>query len=162
MASARPRFWVDIRRRVRYSGFMESRGRKAAGEGENRMVTGFYRVSRGGLALEAQAAALDEGLTVTVGGGRSHVGSVAIAQPRPSLRGDGTVSCTCSVWNQLGHKDEAVARPIAERLCRALNAVVVVSAGVHLTGADAAQIEMVERLAEELAEKILEDRKTAG
>ena len=67
------------------------------------MEAGSYRVSRDGITLEARAAALDEGLTVTVGGGRSHIGSVAIAQPRPSLRGDGSVSCTCSVWNQPGH-----------------------------------------------------------
>ena len=126
------------------------------------MEAGSYRVSRDGITLEARAAALDEGLTVTVGGGRSHIGSVAIAQPRPSLRGDGSVSCTCSVWTQPGHKDEAVARPVAERLCRVLNTVVVVTAGVHLPGADAARIEAVERLAEELAEKLLEDQKPAG
>ena len=119
-------------------------------------------MSREGITLEARAAAHDEVHTGTVGGGRSHIGSVAIAQPRPSLRGDGSVSCTCSVWNQPGHKDEAVARPVAERLCRALNTVVVVTAGVHLPGADAARIEAVERLAEELAEKLLEDKKPAG
>ncbi|MFR9190881.1 MAG: hypothetical protein ACLVL7_12145 [Anaerotruncus massiliensis (ex Togo et al. 2019)] len=93
------------------------------------MEAGSYRVSRDALAARGAGGGFDEGLTVTVGGGRSHIGSVAIAQPRPSLRGDGSVSCTCSVWNQPGHKDEAVARPVAERLCRALNTVVVVTAG---------------------------------
>lgn len=126
------------------------------------MEAGSYRVSRDGITLEARAAALDEGLTVTVGGGGRTSGRWPSRSRSPSLRGDGSVSCTCSVWNQPGHKDEAVARPVAERLCRALNTVVVVTAGVHLPGADAARIEAVERLAEELAEKLLEDQKPAG
>lgn len=103
--------------------------------------------------------ALDEGLAAKIGGGHSHVGSVVIAQPRPSLRGDGSVSCTSSVWNQTEHKGEAVARPVAERLCRTLNTVVVVSAGDHLPNADASQIDTVDRLTDALASQIVQDRR---
>lgn len=88
-APARPaRFWVDIRRRVRYSGFIKSRAEKPPEGGWTHGGGILPRVARRHHARGA-AAALDEGLTVTVGGGRSHIGSVAIAQPRPACAGTG-------------------------------------------------------------------------
>jgi hypothetical protein len=54
--------------------------------------------------MDVQAQWVGADLVVTIGGGsRPHVGAVAVAQPRPSLKGDGTVSATASVIALLGH-----------------------------------------------------------
>ena len=43
-------------------------------------------------------------LLITVRGGtRPHIGCCVLAQPRPSLAGDGKVSATSSVLNVVGH-----------------------------------------------------------
>ncbi len=55
------------------------------------------------------------------------------------------------------HKEEAVARPIAEAVCRASERVTVVTAGIHEDRLDAVGVriylELAQRMAVELAEK---------
>ena len=89
----------------------------------------------------ATLTALDDGACVCVGGGRSHVGTAVLALPRESLLNDGNMSCTTSVINVLGHKDDTAALPLAEHLCREFNMPVTVTAGIHIDGASAAEIE---------------------
>ncbi|MBC7224778.1 MAG: hypothetical protein H5T59_10990 [Anaerolineae bacterium] len=96
-----------------------------------------------------------EDVVVCLGGGdRPHVGSVVCAEPRPSLADPSRRSATSSVWNRLGHKDEALARPMAEGLAAALGATVVVIAGVHVEGLDAAGIRAFEEMAAELTQEM--------
>jgi hypothetical protein len=107
------------------------------------------------LRLWARASFLGEDLVVCLGGGdRPHVGTVVCAEPRPSLADPGRRSATSSVWNRLGHKDEALARPVAEHLAATLGKAVVVAAGVHVEGLDAAGIQALEEMARELAQKM--------
>jgi len=74
-----------------------------------------------------------DGLTVTiVGGEKPHVGSIAVAVPRPSLEDPSKISATVSVFNLVGHKDDEIARPAAERLAKELRQPIVVIAGVHV------------------------------
>lgn len=75
---------------------------------------------------------LGEDLSVHLyGGERPHIGTVVLAVPRLSLTGDGSVSCTSSVINVTGHKDEALARLAAETLCRRVGVVTTCAAGFH-------------------------------
>jgi len=69
------------------------------------------------------------------GGDAPHIGCVLLCQPRMSLTGDGSVSVTSSVINLLSHKDDIIAIPAAEGLCKHINQPVACSAGVHLDGA---------------------------
>lgn len=109
----------------------------------------------GRLRLEAIAVPAGDGLSVTLTGGDApHIGAVAVSQPRPSLSGDGTPSCTTSVFNMLSHKDDALAVPLAERLCRRFQRPVVVCAGVHLNAASAAEIERFRFLLDKLAARL--------
>ena len=86
----------------------------------------------GRLRLEASISWSPGGISVYLcGGDRPHIGSAVLAQPRPSLTGSGD-SCTSSVMNLCGHKDEAIARHLAESLCVHQRVPVCVSAGVHL------------------------------
>ena len=50
-------------------------------------------------------------ICLNIGGGTlPHIGAVAVAEPRPSLRMDGSNSASCSVLCILGHKDDVLAR----------------------------------------------------
>jgi hypothetical protein len=98
----------------------------------------------GRLKLKAVVTAVPEGVNIYLGGGeKPHIGTVVISQPRQSLKCDGSTSCTTSVFNLLGHKDDGIAIPLAEEICKRLNRLVVVTAGVHI---DNATIEDIERL----------------
>jgi len=122
------------------------------------------------MAVVLRAQRLGDDLVVTLGGGtRSHVGAAAVAQPRPSLKGDGTVSATASVIALLGHKEDELARWAALRLASQLNAVVVVTAGIHVDNAtpdqirqlDAAARGLVEELATELVRRLKGENQSA-
>ncbi|MBI2304852.1 MAG: hypothetical protein HYU86_08935 [Chloroflexi bacterium] len=83
--------------------------------------------------IKAVAVRTADGISVTLTGGDiPHIGAVAVAVPRPSLTGDGSISATVSLITLIGHKDDEVARPAAQRLARALNQPVVVAAGIHV------------------------------
>lgn len=91
--------------------------------------------------IEVQAQWVGADLVVTIGGGtRAHVGAVAVAQPRPSLKGDGSVSATASVITLLGHKEDDLARWAALHLAAKLNRTVVVTAGLHVDNADLPEV----------------------
>ncbi len=79
------------------------------------------------------------------GGEKPHIGCVVLAEPRSSLTGDGSVSATSSVINRTGHKDEAICRVLAEKVCKEFNAVTVCTGGFHVDHLTAEQIREVER-----------------
>lgn len=86
---------------------------------------------------------LGEDLCLSISGGRPHIGCTVLALPRKSLRNDGSESCTSSVLNVPGHKDEEICRLLAERAAVKYQAVTVCTGGVHLDGITAAQIEEI-------------------
>jgi len=73
----------------------------------------------------------DDLLSCFWGGTRPHIGAVALALPRPSIADPSVTSSTSSVLTLLGHKEDAVAKMVSERLSARLNKNVVVSAGMH-------------------------------
>jgi hypothetical protein len=77
------------------------------------------------------------------GGDYPHIGAVAAAQPRQSLRDPGVTSATASVICYVGHKEDSMAKAAAEYLAATFNTRVVVTAGIHwdnLTDADIRQV----------------------
>ncbi|KLU58893.1 hypothetical protein CEB3_c49110 [Peptococcaceae bacterium CEB3] len=89
-----------------------------------------------------------------VGGDKPHVGGVVLALPRPSLSGHG-VGVDCYITPVPGHKDTEVARPLAEKLARVLNQVVVISAGIHLEKLSPDELVQVEEGCDSLAVQAL-------
>ncbi len=94
----------------------------------------YVDVEAGGDQLRVWASwtSTADGLTVQLYGGLAHLGAVAIAYPRPSLRDPRKTSATSSVLTRLGHMDDLLARPASELLAKALNVPVTVVAGVHI------------------------------
>jgi hypothetical protein len=84
------------------------------------------------------------------GGDLSHVGGVVLANPRPSLTGQGA---SCDTWtlHLPGHLDHIAAEPVAKKLCTALQVPVSLTAGIHLDGATAHDIAVLTRNCEEVA-----------
>jgi len=112
--------------------------------------------SKSGRRLEAWVREAGEDLVVVVGGGqRPHVGCVVLAQPRSSTDVSRNRSASCSVLTIPHHKEEPIARGIAERLAEELGRVVVVTAGVHDNNLDADGVADYLRLGEELGEAII-------
>ncbi|TCZ76520.1 hypothetical protein E0485_13020 [Paenibacillus albiflavus] len=99
-------------------------------------------VGAGRTIVQAVVVSVDQGINLYIGGGEDpHIGTVIICEPRPSLRNDGTYSCTTSVHNFLGHKDDLLAKPIAEALCKQLRKPVVITAGIHVDDATDEELE---------------------
>jgi len=93
-------------------------------------------------------------LVVITGGDKPHIGSVAVAMPRPSLQNRRVMSATSSVYNVPGHKDQVIAQRISEVLSSKLNCTAVVMAGFHSDGISEKGIKKVIENAEKLAQKI--------
>lgn len=106
---------------------------------------------------EIQCVVVEMGQDYTVsvfGGSRPHVGSVVMSIPRPSLTGTGG-SCTSSVLNGIGHKDEVIARLFAETVAMRKNAIVVCSCGIHIDDADTEQLHEITRCSERLLKHMM-------
>lgn len=92
---------------------------------------------------------------VLEGGEKPHIGCTVIAIPRLSLKGDGSISCTSSVFNLTGHKDEMICRYAAEKICAEKKAVVACCGGFHIDEISEERIEEVIIAVKELCEKII-------
>jgi hypothetical protein len=95
-------------------------------------------------------------LVCITGGEQPHIGAVATAQSRPSLRNDNELSATASVFCFVGHKEDTMAKEVSEKLAAALNTKVVVTAGVHWNEMSTAAIRQVSKNSRILTEKIEE------
>jgi hypothetical protein len=94
--------------------------------------------------LHAEAVWIGSDLLVYVWGGeKPHIGSVAAAQPRPSLKDKAVTSATASVLTYPGHKEDTFAKKTAESLASALKTRVVATAGMHWDNLDDSDIRLV-------------------
>ena len=73
----------------------------------------------------------DDVLVAIWGGEKPHIGAVAVAQPRPSLRDPEVTSSSASVFCLVGHKEDELAKAAAEIMAATLETHVVVTAGLH-------------------------------
>ncbi|MFH1821685.1 MAG: hypothetical protein ABH852_04510 [Methanobacteriota archaeon] len=91
-------------------------------------------------------------VAIISGGNKPHVGAVAVAIPRPSLKDASKISSTSSVFTLVGHKDDEVAKMASEALASKLNKVAVVSAGIHTDNASESDIRKLVKNAESATE----------
>ncbi len=105
----------------------------------------------------AQVQFVGEDIQILLWGGeKPHIGCTVLSVPRPSMEEKERGSCTSSVINVTGHKDEALCRAISEEVCRQTLRTVVCTGGFHLDGITGEQICRVQEAAEELKTQILE------
>jgi hypothetical protein len=111
-------------------------------------------VGKGRFRILAEEKKTEDGAILMVFGGKTHVGSVVLAEPRPSRTDSGT-SCTSQVLNRLGHKDESIARMFAEEICKARGEPVLCVCGIHIENASKSDIKKLEKNAKELLKKCI-------
>lgn len=98
----------------------------------------------GAFDLQAAVRLIGKDMLVAIWGGeRPHIGAVAIAEPRPSLRDPNEMSATASVFCFLGHKEDALAKAAAIALAARFNTKTVVTAGIHWDKLDEEGIQAV-------------------
>jgi gallate decarboxylase subunit D len=118
-------------------------------------------LKEGRFKLEASLRTLGPDLLVAVWGGtHPHIGAVALALPRPSLRDKRKTSATSSVLTLLGHKEDVTVKRISEDLAAALKRNVVVTAGIHWDNLKAEEIAVLVKMTERLTRKIIEKAET--
>ena len=94
--------------------------------------------------LKIEIKSVGEDILILISGGdKPHIGSAVLAIPRKSLRDETKISCTSSVLNVTGHKDEKICRYVAETFCKKYNAVTVCAGGFHCDNLTAEQIQEV-------------------
>ena len=89
------------------------------------------------------------------GGTMPHIGSVSVTQPRPGITKPEKRSATSSVYNFIGHKDEAVARFCAEKIAATCQKKTVAVAGIHIDNASKADIDAIMKNIDALCTHIL-------
>jgi len=115
------------------------------------------KTNEGAYDLEASVKLIGQDLLVAVWGGeKPHIGAVAVAQPRPSLKDLAITGATASVFCFLGHKEDEPAKAASEILAAALNTKVVVTAGIHWDNISEQGIRKVIRNVQILVDLILE------
>ncbi|MCD7763328.1 MAG: hypothetical protein LUI14_09065 [Lachnospiraceae bacterium] len=115
-----------------------------------------YKKSVGGITLLCDVIPMGKDCTICIRDVKgAHIGSAVMATARPSLTGEGR-SATSSVLNRMGHKDEEIARRIAESVAAKLDCTVVCTCGIHIDGISPEQIQQVLDACGELEQMILE------
>lgn len=113
-------------------------------------------VKAGPFSLEALLVSIGPDLLVSIWGGtHPHIGAVALALPRPSLKNRQKTSATSSVLTLLGHKEDVTAKMVSEALAAGLNRNVVVTAGIHWDNLRPEEIGAINELTKQLVEKII-------
>jgi hypothetical protein len=92
----------------------------------------IFKTREGNFDLTASVTKVGQDAVVVIWGGeRPHIGAVALADPRQSLKNPEKLSATASVLCLLGHKEDAIVKSASERLAAAADRPVVVTAGIH-------------------------------
>ncbi|WP_347491091.1 prenylated flavin chaperone LpdD [Desulfoscipio sp. XC116] len=115
-----------------------------------------FRAGQPPLEVHMLATRTASGLIIQLlGGDKPHIGATVITHPRPSLTEPGKVSCNSIVIPELGHKEDELAKPLAEKVAINYNCPVVVVAGIHVEHATDVQIKQIKNLCEQLVNKLI-------
>jgi len=112
-------------------------------------------VAHGRKQLVARVNVVGDDLVIVIGGGsQPHVGCTVVSVPSRA-RANGGFSPSTSVLSIPPHKEEPIARTVAEAVCSVSGRVVVVTAGVHEDGLDRRGIRSYLDLGRELANALV-------
>ena len=120
---------------------------------------GRFEVScgEGRCAAFLSVAVTDDGLIAYLyGGQKPHLGAAVMSLPRPSLADGERIGCDTFVLSRPGHKDDAVAKALAEQLCKALNCAVCVAGGIHIDAASQDELDVIRKNCRELGDMAIQ------
>lgn len=94
--------------------------------------------------IDASIQTCGKNFVVVFGGGiKHHIGAVAVGEPYPSSRGDGTTTASVSVIGVYGHKEDTLARQSALYLAKLAKVVVTTTVGIHIDKASGEEIKLL-------------------
>ena len=115
------------------------------------------KTDTGAYDLTASVRWIGPDLLVAIWGGeKPHIGAVAVAQPRPSLKDPEVTSATASVICNIGHKEDELVKAASEILASVLKTQVVVAAGIHWDNLDENGIQTIIKNSRILVEMIMD------
>jgi gallate decarboxylase subunit D len=115
----------------------------------------ILKTQEGAFDLTASVMKVSQDVVIVIwGGDKPHIGAVALAQPRQSLKNPDKRSATASVLCILGHKEDAVVKTVAERLAAFANHPVVVTAGMHWDNIQETDLNKIDKNVEILIQMI--------
>lgn len=107
--------------------------------------------SRGRIPLRMTCLRLGQDLCVTLSGGdREHIGAIALGQPGNNP--PATIALE-------GHREEALAAEIAQRVSNSTRATVCVACGIHVEHLLPEELKAILELSRELTDELLEKLK---
>lgn len=109
-----------------------------------------FTAQQGRLHIHLRVFRQGRDLQVLCGGGATHIGAVALVAPA-----QGQMQAQTHVAGLPGHKEDVLARRMAERMAQALNCAVCVSAGIHYDNITREEIRQVEHMAQDLTERCI-------
>lgn len=104
------------------------------------MERNVIKLSFAELIIEKEKVGADL-MVLVYGGDKPHLGCTIMSVPRKSLSGDGSISCTSSVLNLIGHKDEEICRMLSEMYCKKYGCTVVCCGGFHVDNIKEEQVD---------------------
>jgi len=107
------------------------------------------------LVLAKLTLTADGAILQILGGEKPHLGAAALAIPHASLADPNRLSASTTVIPRLTHKDDQIAKPLAEWLATSLNTPTLVVAGLHITGASQEDIEKLVKHAWDVTREVL-------
>ena len=121
------------------------------------MKTFSTSVKEGRFHLQARVILIGNDLLASIWGGtHPHIGAVALALPRPSLKDKKKTSATSSVLTVLGHKEDQTVKGVSETLSAVFKKNTVVTAGIHWDNLKTEEIKVIMGLTEKLTQKIID------
>jgi hypothetical protein len=120
-------------------------------------------VKEGRFRLQASVRLIGPDILVALWGGtHPHIGAVALALPRPSLKDKKKTSATSSVLTILGHKEDQTVKAVAEKISSVFKKNCVVTAGIHWDHLKPEEINIIISLTEKLTQGIINKIKKVG
>lgn len=129
------------------------------------MISSFVYPYKGEVtSYQAHVTLFPRGISLVFLGGDAHIGTLILAEARPSLKTPQAWSASSSVINRLGHLDEIPLRRNAERLAGRFRIPVAITGGIHVDGLSRQGIEdiqiEVDTVFKELEDKIIQIRQS--
>ena len=114
------------------------------------------KTGEGKFEVYLNAVFMGRDVAIMISGGETpHIGAVAVAIPRKSLKGDGSDSASVSVICIPGHKEDELVQTTAKRLSTMWGCHVTVTAGLHIDRATQSDIETLNKNVESLISELM-------
>lgn len=115
-----------------------------------------FIIEKDRVRISIKSILVGQDLCIIISGGDiPHIGCVTLSICGESMHSNSN-SCTTSVLNLSGHKDDKVAKYIADKVSPILKRNVVIIGGIHIDNIEQKEIDFILSSSDEIAERIID------